>query len=137
MWIPKWYWEAKLRQETELEQRVKRLELITLKDTNRKIASLRDLEAGSVSVDGVSTIEEIASQPRESGGVNMRRGMYEIATYEKKYINQDDALVVVSFQLPRRDWNLLENSDVWCQFEKLLRETRSKHTQKCHREKGG
>ena len=137
MWIPKWYWEAKLRQETELEQRVKRLELITLKDTNRKIASLRDLEAGSVSVDGVSTIEEIASQPRESGGVNMRRGMYEIATYEKKYINQDDALVVVSFQLPRRDWNLLENSDVWCQFEKLLLETRNKHTQKCHREKGG
>ncbi len=52
----------------------------------------------------------------------MSQGMYEIATYEKQYINQDDALVTVSFQLPRHDWNLLENSDVWRQFEELLRE---------------
>ena len=53
MWIPKWYWEAKLRQETELERRVKRLELIILED------------AGSMSVDDVSAIEETASQPGE------------------------------------------------------------------------
>ncbi len=67
----------------------------------------------------------------------MGQDMYEITEYEKQYVNQDDALVVVSFQLPRHDWNLLGTSTEWCQFEKLLRETRSKHTQKCHREKGG
>lgn len=62
MWVPKWYWEAKLRQEVELERRVKRLELIILEDADRKIASLRDEKAGSVSVDGVSTIEEIVNK---------------------------------------------------------------------------
>lgn len=63
--------------------------------------------------------------------------MYEITEQEKQYINQDDALVTVSFKLPRRDWNLLKTSNVWHQFEKLLRETRNKHTQKCLQEKGG
>lgn len=62
MWIPKWYWEAKLRLETELERRVKRLELIILEDADRKIASLRDEKAGSASVDGVLTIEEIVNR---------------------------------------------------------------------------
>ena len=34
----------------------------------------------------------------------MGQDMYEITEYEKQYVNQDDALVVVSFQLPRHDW---------------------------------
>ena len=63
--------------------------------------------------------------------------MYEIAKHEKQYINQDDALVTVSFQLPCHDWNLLGTSTEWRQFEKLLRETRNKHTQKHLQEKGG
>lgn len=67
----------------------------------------------------------------------MRQGMYEIAEHEKQYINQDDALVTVSFQLPCHDWNLLGTSTEWRQFEKLLRETRNKHTQKHLQEKGG
>lgn len=67
----------------------------------------------------------------------MRQNLYEITEHEKQYINQDDALVTVSFQLPRHDWNLLGTSTEWRQFEKLLRETRNKHTQKRLQEKGG
>ena len=63
MWVPKWYWETKLRQEEEIKRRIKRLELIILEDANRKIASLQDEEAGSVLVEGVSTIEEIVNEP--------------------------------------------------------------------------
>ena len=62
----------------------------------------------------------------------MRQNLYEITEYEKQYINQDDALVIVSFQLPRHDWNLLRISTEWRQFEKVLQETQNKHTQKCH-----
>ncbi len=56
----------------------------------------------------------------------MHQIMYEITEHEKQYINQDDALVTVSFQLPRHDWNLLKTSNVWHQFEKLLQETQNK-----------
>jgi len=59
MWIPKWYWEAKTRQLNELERRVKRLELIIMKDAENKIASLSDRETGTSHKDGVLTIEEI------------------------------------------------------------------------------
>ena len=52
----------------------------------------------------------------------MCQGMYEITEHQKQYINQDDALVTVSFQLPRHDWELLGTSTEWRQFEKLLRE---------------
>ena len=47
MWIPKWYWEAQIRQRDELERRVNRLELILLQDAKNKIASLKDEEARS------------------------------------------------------------------------------------------
>ena len=47
MWIPKWYWEAQIRQRDELERRVNRLELILLQDAENKIASLKDEEAGT------------------------------------------------------------------------------------------
>ncbi len=55
----------------------------------------------------------------------MCQGMYEITEHEKQYINQDDALVTVSFQLPRHDWNLLGTSTVWRQFEKLLQKMKT------------
>ena len=59
MWMPKWYWESLIRQQRELERRVKSLELLAYKDAQNKIASLRDEKAGSVLKDGVLTIEEI------------------------------------------------------------------------------
>lgn len=62
MWIPKWYWEAQDRLYRDLERRVKRLELMLMKDAQDKIASLRDENAGSVSDAGVLTIEEIINK---------------------------------------------------------------------------
>ena len=47
MWIPKWYLENQIRQRDELERRIKRLELILLRDAENKIASLKDEEAGT------------------------------------------------------------------------------------------
>lgn len=53
MWIPKWYWESIIRQQRELERRIKRLELIADKDAQSKIAGLRNEKAGAVSKDGI------------------------------------------------------------------------------------
>lgn len=50
---------------------------------------------------------------------------YEIQIHERKYINQDDVQVTVSFQLPFRDWLTIEKSNEWCQIEKLLLEIRN------------
>lgn len=69
MWIPKWYWEAKARQIDELERRVKRLEMLLLKDAENKIASLHDKKAGTVSKDGALTIEEIINQSVNTGRI--------------------------------------------------------------------
>lgn len=66
MWIPKWYWENIIRQQRELERRVKRLELIAYEDARNKIASLRDEKAGMVSKDGISTIEEVLNQAADA-----------------------------------------------------------------------
>lgn len=66
MWIPKWYWESIIRQQRELERRVKRMELIAYEDARNKIASLRDEKAGTVSKDGISTIEEILNQAADA-----------------------------------------------------------------------
>ena len=66
MWIPKWYWENIIRQQRELERRVKRLELVAYEDARNKIASLRDEKAGTVSKDGISTIEEVLNQAADA-----------------------------------------------------------------------
>ena len=66
MWIPKWYWENIIRQQRELERRVKRLELVAYEDERNKIASLRDEKSGTVSKDGISTIEEILNQTADA-----------------------------------------------------------------------
>ena len=58
--------------------------------------------------------------------------LYEIITYSKKYINQDDAQVLVTFQLPSRDWLKLENSVEWRRIEELLREMKNTHIQMSH-----
>ena len=62
MWIPKWYWEYASRKQDELERRVKRLELIIMKEAENKIASLSDKEAGTGYKERYSTIEEIVNQ---------------------------------------------------------------------------
>ena len=62
MWIPKWYWEYASRKQDELERRIKRLELILMKEAENKIASLSATEAGTGYKDGYSTIEEIVNQ---------------------------------------------------------------------------
>nr|DAL37610.1 MAG TPA_asm: hypothetical protein [Caudoviricetes sp.] len=66
MWIPKWYFEKKIKEIEEIERRVKRLELIILKDAERKIASLSNEKAGTVLKDGVLTIEEIINDHRNT-----------------------------------------------------------------------
>lgn len=66
MWNPKWYWENIIRQQRELERRVKRLELVAYEDARNKIASLRDEKSGTVSKDGISTIEEILNQTADA-----------------------------------------------------------------------
>lgn len=48
--------------------------------------------------------------------------MYEITVWEKQYVDQDETQVVVSFQMPSRDWPSIENSDAWNQVESLLQE---------------
>lgn len=62
MWIPKWYWEKLIEKLNNLERRVKRLELMLLADAENKIASLRDEKAGTVTQNGVLTIEEIINK---------------------------------------------------------------------------
>lgn len=59
MWIPRRYWEISIRRQEELERRVKRLELILLKEAENKIASLSDKEAGKEYRDGCLSIEDI------------------------------------------------------------------------------
>lgn len=66
MWVPKWYWESLIRQQRELERRVKCLELIAYKDVQNKIASLRDKKAGSFLKDGVLIIEEILDKSTDT-----------------------------------------------------------------------
>ena len=62
MWFPKWYWESLIRRQEDLERRVKRLELILLKDAENKIASLSNKEAGTEYKDGYLAIEKIINQ---------------------------------------------------------------------------
>lgn len=46
--------------------------------------------------------------------------MYEIKTYEKRFINQKASSVLVSFELPGHDWYELSRSPEWKQVEKFL-----------------
>ena len=62
VWVPKWYWKHTSEKQDELERRVKRLELILLKEAQNKIASLSEKDAGAVYKDGCLTIEEIINQ---------------------------------------------------------------------------
>lgn len=44
----------------------------------------------------------------------------DIHTFEKKYINQEDSQVTVSFELPGRDWCELSELPAWREVENYL-----------------
>ena len=46
--------------------------------------------------------------------------MYEIKTWEKRFINQKASSVLVSFELLGHDWCELSRSPEWRQVEKFL-----------------
>lgn len=56
----------------------------------------------------------------------------KIVEYERKYINEEDGLVEVSFQIPCHDWMKLKRSNPWRLVEKQLLEIRSKYSRKTH-----
>lgn len=56
--------------------------------------------------------------------------MEGIIVTERKYINQVDAQVTISFQLASRDWLKLEKSAGWHQVEEMILEIQNKHNQK-------
>lgn len=56
----------------------------------------------------------------------------EVIIRESKYINQESAQVVVSFELSYHDWSKVENSDAWKTVLQILEEIRSKYSQTFH-----
>lgn len=42
MWVPKWYFEIQARRMDELEDKVRRMEKLLMKDTGEKIISIQD-----------------------------------------------------------------------------------------------
>ena len=48
--------------------------------------------------------------------------MKGVIIQERKYINQADGQVIVSFQLASRDWLKLENSTEWRRVEEMILE---------------
>ena len=59
----------------------------------------------------------------------------KVVEIEKKYINEKDGLVEVSFQVPCHDWKRLRNSIQWNLIEKRLEEIQSKYNRKNHQVK--
>ena len=59
------FWK-KIKEIDQINRRVKRLEVIVLKDAETKIASLSDEKAGTVLEDGILTIEEIINNHRKT-----------------------------------------------------------------------
>lgn len=59
----------------------------------------------------------------------------KIVEIERKYINEKDGLVEVSFQVPCHDWKELRNSIQWHLMEKRLEEIQSKYSRKSHQVK--
>ena len=45
-----------------------------------------------------------------------------VTVHEKRYMNQPDSLVTVSFQLSGPEWNQLKNTDEWHRIKEMLEE---------------
>ena len=69
----------------------------------------------------------LGKQDKEEAGKTQEGTLKE--SY-RRFINQNDGQVIVSFQLSCHDWNLLKKSAQWNFVEKYLEENRSKHIQK-------
>ena len=52
--------------------------------------------------------------------------MKGVLVYERRYINEENAQVTVSFQLTSRDWCLLQKMPEWIQVEKWILEIQKK-----------
>ena len=61
----------------------------------------------------------------------------KVVDIEKKYINEKDGLVEVSFQVPCHDWKRLRNSIQWNLIEKRLEEIQSKYNRMILRDRSG
>lgn len=65
MWVPKWYWKYASEKQNELERRVKRLELILLREAENTISNLSDKEAGAVYKDSYASVENMIRLRKE------------------------------------------------------------------------
>lgn len=71
--------------------------------------------------------ETFAPDTQDDGQEQYMEG---IIVTERKYINQVDAQVTISFQLASHDWLKLEKSSEWHQVEEMILEIQNKHNQK-------
>lgn len=62
---------------------------------------------------------------------------YEMQVLEERYVNQEDSRVVVSFELPGRDWSELSESLPWLQVENHLSQLKKTNNQNLHRAEEG
>ena len=53
----------------------------------------------------------------------------EVQVFEKRYVNQEDSQVVVSFELPGRDWCELSESPAWKEVESHLSQQKRTNNQ--------
>lgn len=70
--------------------------------------------------------------PKENGDL-----IGEVVEVERKYVNETEGLVEVSFQIPCHDWKKLKRSIQWHRVEKLLAEVRNKYIRKNRQGKTG
>lgn len=47
--------------------------------------------------------------------------MSEITIFEKRFVNQNDPDIIVSFQLSQNAWNTLRRTKYWKKVEKILK----------------
>ncbi|MGO5051212.1 hypothetical protein ACTQ6A_01655 [Lachnospiraceae bacterium LCP25S3_G4] len=64
MFVPRWEWEAMLRNQRDIDRRVKRLELMLLKDAQMRISGLSDASFVSSLRDSFLSIEEIINESK-------------------------------------------------------------------------
>lgn len=62
--------------------------------------------------------------------------MQGVLVNERKYLNEEDAQVTVSFQLTSHDWCLLQKMPEWIQVEKQILEIQKGYSQKRHQGSG-
>ena len=75
------------------------------------------------------------SEKKVGCGKMKKKRLSKVVEIEKKYINEKDGLVEVSFQVPCHDWKRLRNSIQWNLIEKRLEEIQSKYNRKNHQVK--